>query len=540
MSPSADINSPWNKRSLRYLLENTNEFVSIVELVNSRGIITERGGSKVLHLARNLADLPGIHALSITDNPGGNAVLSAGTLGFDLISRGQEVIIHLSCKDWNRNGLQSHAWQLASEGFDNILALSGDYPAEGYHGQASGVFDIDSVGLLKMLSDMNAGLETLSPKGRKSQLKRTNFFLGTVVNNFKPYEREVMPQYFKLAKKVESGAAFVINQIGYNSRKMDELLKYMSLKGMNLPALANIYVLSGPSARYFNSGRIPGVVVSDELLTVVEKYAGGKDKGKAFFHEFAAKQFAVARGLGYRGAYLGGHLKFEDFQHILDLSNSFRDDDWKDFILEFGFDAPDEFYFFEPNIETGLNSTEINRDYVASKTPEGRRALRRQVPLTYKLNRTAHDLLFEENSAAFKAGRKLFASAEDRNTVRKVVHSVEQAVKIPAFDCRDCGDCSLPDIAYLCPESQCVKNQRNGPCGGTREGKCEIGEKDCIWARAYDRLKAYDEEESMLNRPVIYRDGTLKGTSAWGNTYLGRDHHATARAAEQSENQNPS
>ena len=93
--------------------------------------------------------------------------MSAGTLGFDLISRGQEVIIHLSCKDWNRNGLQSHAWQLASEGFDNILALSGDYPAEGYHGQASGVFDIDSVGLLKMLSDMNAGLETLSPKGRK-------------------------------------------------------------------------------------------------------------------------------------------------------------------------------------------------------------------------------------------------------------------------------------------------------------------------------------------------------------------------------------
>ena len=50
----------------------------------------------------------------------------------------------------------------------------------------------------------------------------------------------------------------------------------------------------------------------------------------------------------------------------------------------------------------------------------------------------------------------------------------------------------------------------------------------------------HDEEESMLNRPGIYRDGTLKGTSAWGNTYLGRDHHATARAAEQSENQNPS
>ena len=45
---------------------------------------------------------------------------------------------------------------------------------------------------------------------------------------------------------------------------------------------------------------------------------------------------------------------------------------------------------------------------------------------------------------------------------------------MPLFGCRDCGDCSLPDIAYVCPESQCAKNQRNGPCGGTRDGLCEV------------------------------------------------------------------
>jgi methylenetetrahydrofolate reductase (NADPH) len=92
------------------------------------------------------------------------------------------------------------------------------------------------------------------------------------------------------------------------------------------------------------------------------------------------------------------------------------------------------------------------------------------------------------------------------------------------FDCRDCGDCSLPEIAFLCPESQCVKNQRNGPCGGTRQGKCEIGEKDCIWGRAYERLKAYGEEKSMLEGSVVFKNGALKGTSAWANTFLGRDH----------------
>ncbi len=528
MSEKTTPFSAWQKRTLRHLLERTDTFVNMVELVNSRGLITERSGRRVMQVARALAQHPGVHGLSITDNPGGNAVLSADTLGTDLLSRGQDVIIHLSCKDWNRNGLQSKAWQLASEGFDNILTLSGDYPIAGFQGTASGVFDIDSAGLLKMLSDMNAGLQAKTPKGRISRMKRTSFFLGTVVNNFKRHEREVMPQYFKLAKKVEAGAAFVINQIGYNSRKQDELLKYMSLKGMDdIPTIANVYVLSAPAARYFHGGNIPGVVVTDELFALTEKRGGDRDKGKAFFLEFAAKQCAVAKGLGYRGAYLGGHLQYEDYERILERTDSFSDDDWKQFAGEFAYDLPDEFYFFEPDPTTGLSSTCIDQRYLDSRNPKERRALRRRVPFSYKLNRRLHDRVFEPGHVAHAIGVKLYEAADNAGSgVRKTMHAVEQALKMPAFDCRDCGDCSLPDIAFLCPESQCVKNQRNGPCGGTREGKCEVGEKDCIWALAYDRLKAYGEEEQMLDRPVVFRDGALKGTSAWGNAFLDRDHHA--------------
>ena len=98
---------------------------------------------------------------------------------------------------------------------------------------------------------------------------------------------------------------------------------------------------------------------------------------------------------------------------------------------------------------------------------------------------------------------------------------------MPLFGCRDCGDCSLPDIAYVCPESQCAKNQRNGPCGGTRDGLCEVYDTECIWSQAYERLKAYGEEESMLDRPVVVKDNALARTSAWANTFLGRDHHRT-------------
>ena len=143
-------------RTLRGLLERTDTFLHLVELVTSRGLLTDRAGKRVLSLARNLVEHKDIHALSITDNPGGNAMFGADALGTDLISRGQEVVIHLSCKDWNRNALESRGWQLASLGFDNVLALSGDYPVSGYQGQASPVFDTDSVGLLRMFSDMNA------------------------------------------------------------------------------------------------------------------------------------------------------------------------------------------------------------------------------------------------------------------------------------------------------------------------------------------------------------------------------------------------
>ena len=109
----ASPSGAWNKSSFQALLQGADAFVHCVELVTSRGLITERSGRRVLKVAHQLVEHPDIHALSITDNPGGNPMINADTMGTDLISRGQEVIIHLSCKDWNRNALQSNGWKLA-------------------------------------------------------------------------------------------------------------------------------------------------------------------------------------------------------------------------------------------------------------------------------------------------------------------------------------------------------------------------------------------------------------------------------------------
>ena len=242
--------------------------------------------------------------------------------------------------------------------------------------------------------------------------------------------------------------------------------------------------------------------------------------------EFAAKQCAIAKGLGYRGVYLGGHLRFEDYERILEIWDSFGENDWEDFARQIRFAQPGEFYYLEPDPETGLGSAQINREYLRSKTsPPG-------APLSYKLNRLVHEKVFEQGTAGFRAGKALYQSVEGSPRIKKALHAAEHAFKILAFDCHDCGDCSLPDIAFLCPESQCVKNQRNGPCGGTREGLCEVGEKECIWSRAYERLKAYGEQETMLDRPVVFRNGALRDTSAWANAFLERDHHAGQKPEE--------
>ncbi len=504
---------------LREQLARPGAFVVAAEVVTSRGLITASSSRKVMELARELAADERVDVLSITDNPGGHAMLAPDTLGTDLVSRGQEVIIHLSCKDWNRNALESRGWKLGSEGFDNVLALSGDYPVTGHKGLAAPVFDIDSVGLISLFTEMNEGLR--DERRPDVRLDQTNFFLGAVVTNHKRREREVMPQYFKLRKKVESGAKFAINQIGWDTRKDDELLRWLAHDGLTIPVLANVYLLSRPAARAFHAGKIPGVIVTEELLALVEREAASPDKGRAFFVELAAKHVAVSRGLGFAGVYLGGHMPPSTFGEILDRAASFAPDDWRQFAREIQYPFADEFYFFEQDPETRLSSEQVNAAYAASKE---QRTTELRVPLKYRFSRRLHSAAFEPDAPLFPTGRAFYRAIEKSPALSKAAHAVEQAAKVPLFRCRDCGDCSLPDIAYVCPESQCAKNQRNGPCGGTREGLCEVYDTECIWSQAYERLKAYGEEETMLDGPPIVKDNALARTSAWANTFLGRDH----------------
>ncbi len=497
-------------------------FVAIAELVPWRGIVADEKGGRALDTARELAANPRIAALSITDNAGGHARIGPTALAQEFVAQGRQVIVHVACRDRSRSALQSLGWELASRGMTNVLALTGDYPVEGYGGLSKPVFDIDSVALLKMYSDIEA--ELAGAPGF------AGFFLGAAVNNHKRHEREVVPQYLKLAMKIRNGADFIISQVGYDARKQDELLRYMRLRGLDVPVIANAFILSLPVARAFHDGKVPGCVVSDELLAIAQREASSPDKGRAFFLELAARQVAVARGLGYRGIYISGHRNAGEVVRILDTADRYGPDDWRAFAREIRFALPGEFHFFEEDQATGLSSDQVNRRYLRSKTSAALARSRRRGSPAYKVNRLAHERVFAPGTPGFKRASRFYGAVE-RHRLGRPLHVLEHLGKMPLFDCRDCGDCSLPDVAYLCPESQCAKNQRNGPCGGTHDGICEVGEKACIWARAYQRLKPYGEEETMLDRAPVIQDSALRNTSAWANTFLGRDHFAR-RAAQ--------
>src|SRR4051812_44181727 len=319
--------------TLREKLADAGRFLLGVELVTTRGTMADAQAIHARTFATQLTVEDRIDWVSITDNAGGNPQLSPMALGKPILYAGKEVLIHLSCKDFNRNGLESAAWELASEGFHNILALSGDYPAQGYHGRGKPVFDIDSVGLLTMLDEMNRGLSRPTKVGRPADpIAATDFFAGAVATNFKKYENEVIPQLLKLEQKVKRGAKFIIAQIGYDSRKSHEMQVYMHRRGMaHVPLIGNVFLLTAAVARFFRKRTIPGVVISDSLFTQCEKRSKGADKGTAWFRELAAKQLAIFRGLGFAGGYLGGVHKIEDVRAILDLESTFAKDDWKQF-----------------------------------------------------------------------------------------------------------------------------------------------------------------------------------------------------------------
>ena len=468
-----------------------------------------------------------IHAVSLTDNPGGNSALIPDALAPDVQKQGLDALVHCSCRDLNRNAMESRLMALSRAGVDNLLVVTGDYPASGFEGNAAAVFDLDSVQAIKYIKSMNAGIEVPGPKkGTTARLPQTNFLVAAGVSPFKLKEEELLPQFFKLEKKIAAGADFIITQLGYDMRKFLEVKRYMASRKLNVPLVGNVYVLSYGAAKTMNAGLVPGCVVTDELLSVLEGESKDADKGKKKRLERAAKMVAMFKGMGFAGVHIGGFgLKTEDFLFIVNRATELADQ-WESFIPEVAFGRKDEFYAFPPP-KSYRPGAEVDEDPVL-KLPAGASGF------AYGFSMALHNLMFERDSLGSRLLTAHFKSLEKHPGLAAFAHFNETSLKRLCFKCRDCGDCALPDMAYCCPQGRCAKQQRNGPCGGSVRGMCEVypDEKPCVWTRVYPRLKGAGRLAEMRSRYIGPRKMELVYTSGWANYFLNRDHAAPAAPAE--------
>jgi methylenetetrahydrofolate reductase (NADPH) len=274
-----------------------------------------------------------IHAIAFTDNPGGKPAISATFFGVEILKLGMEPLVHFTCKDKNRNQIESELYAMDRAGIRNALVMTGDYPNNGFKGRPKPVFDLDSVHVLDLIANMNKGLEIRDTKGTAYH-QPSNFFPGGVVSPFKVTEAELLVQYYKLKKKIIHGANFIVTQLGFDARKFHEVLQIIKSYDSNIPVIGNVYILPFGTGRMMNSNHLPGCVVPDKLLAKLDQERTAEDKGISARLLRAAKMYAFMKGMGFNGVHLGGHnIKYEQIKFIIDKGEELSTD-WMNFISE--------------------------------------------------------------------------------------------------------------------------------------------------------------------------------------------------------------
>jgi len=202
-------------------------------------------------------------AVNVTDLQ--TAVMRVGSMAMCrlLKEHGIEPILQMVCRDRNRLALQSDLLSAAILGLENVLALTGDHIVMGDHQAAMPVYDLDSVGLLKAMSQLEAGTDMgRDIKGNPNQLDGApKFFKGCCVT---PCGANPDAQIVKLEAKVAAGAQFVQTQAVYDPKSFEKFMK--KVEPLKVPVLVGIVMLkSAGMAKYMNRS-VPGVQVPDSII----------------------------------------------------------------------------------------------------------------------------------------------------------------------------------------------------------------------------------------------------------------------------------
>jgi methylenetetrahydrofolate reductase (NADPH) len=228
----------------------------------------------------------------------------------------------------------------------------------------------------------------------------------------------------------------------------------------------------------------------------------------------AAKLICVLKGLGFSGVHLGGNgLSFDNVKFILDTFEELGSN-WEPHRPDVHFPVADTWYLYPP-ARTGACGTKKT-----GLTPGRNHAA--QGP-----HRITHNLLFSPPNLISRLFGKLCMFCSRTRLRTSVLRAFERWIKGLLFYCRMCGDCTLEESTYICPQSGCPKNLLNGPCGGSRNQTCEVfPDRLCFWVRVYNRLDPHSDIENLGSLPFMHpKNWALDQTSSWINFYNGTDYH---------------
>ncbi len=238
------------------------KFLVSVEVDPPRGINPE----KILQNVQRLKDL-GVDAINIADSPMAKVRMSCIALAYLIKEKvGLETILHCTCRDRNLMGLQSDLLGVHALGIYNILAVTGDPPVLGDYPQATAVYDVDSIGLVKIINKLNHGTDWAG----NSIGSPTRLCVGVAVNpNAQDLEREII----RFGKKVDAGAVFAFTQPIYDLEILETFLQKVS--PIKIPVFLGILPLLNYKHAEFMHNEVPGMNIPQRIR---ERLKEAKDR----------------------------------------------------------------------------------------------------------------------------------------------------------------------------------------------------------------------------------------------------------------------
>lgn len=258
---------------------NKKEFVFTVEVDPPLNM-------NINHLMDNIKKyLNRIDAINITDCPLASLRMSPIALSHIIKEQaGLETIFHITCRDRNLLALKAELLGAHALGVKNILALTGDHPSMGDHTEATAVFDTDSIGLIKIIQQLNNGIFS----SNKSSDYRTDFLTGVAASP------ESKKELAKLEEKISAGADFIQTQPIFSMKVLEEFLDMT--EHISIPKIIGIMPLKNRKMIDYIEKNLGHISIPENIKNRME--GAGLEEGLKIAKEFVKDILTIKKVAG--------------------------------------------------------------------------------------------------------------------------------------------------------------------------------------------------------------------------------------------------